>query len=447
MANIERGGDMSDNATPPIAPADLEIEQRFHNLFAAIYDGTDPQLLAEFVGGGGCIRDALLEHEQYFGPNKYDIALDRTRSDYMAIMLTKPHFWNRESRKAHLAIAADAYVDSFVAKMMAYVDADDTAAMLELHQIPSMMGKTHFHDGVEVAKEDFVANHGYLLMDTALQEHNARRAIISSEQEGTLTRRIATNRYVRIGAATLVFGLASVPELQLLPIDKTLLPDEAMANYLETIVKYASAAVFGVEAPEIIRLKRLQYKHDKRTRELEFELAKNPTLTDLALRLVYGSVRYGDNPLTSQRQDRHGSDDAEINLDRLHSLDSTFDRLHNDQGGKPYTGPQAIGYAARLLVERSEQIDSILDLNTSSQDKRAQFAQLAREILLEDLDRMKQGLTITRARKEIMKILGAIPAIFFNQELSIVSDAMTLARDTTNTALGESKQHIQTAEL
>jgi len=92
-----------------------------------------------------------------------------------------------------------------------------------------------------------------------------------------------------------------------------------------------------------------------------------------------------------------------------------------------------LGYAARLLLDRKEQLDGIIDSSKSADQQRYHFLNLCREILDEDLRRMKKGLNVTKTRRAIMGGIAVLPALVFSNQTSAVSEALTLSRDTAET--------------
>ncbi len=392
--------------------------------FLGMADGFPP---TEYVRGGGSLSAALREIEAISGPSELDQQIASSRDAYMDVVLTRPTIWNRVARKQKLRATEAVYVDSITAKISAIIDAEDSSDALAIRQMPTLVEKTSFESDKTIEPKDFAANHLYVLLDAALQEHAKRREIITENKNGSVRARILGNRVLHLAIAGGIFVAAFVPEFGIVPT-----PEEFITHDIELGLKISSASIICLDAPEVIRLRYLQGKHDKRTRELKDQLAESQRLSDLTLRMAYSSPRYGSSNQFEAITDRFGTSDKTENLRRFKQLDENFDRLHGDPGGKPYTGEQAIGYSARFLIERSKQLEYIIRPGTTPEKQKELYLKLCRDILHQDLDRMKKGLTVSRYRKDFMKMIAVVPAILFPSVIGTVNDASTLGRDTSD---------------
>jgi hypothetical protein len=416
------------------------LEQRYLDI-ALTGDEHGLTVDTEYFRRGGSIRSCLTEIEQLAGRTELERDIDDAREGYMAVVLTRPTLRNRHERKARLLAAEVTYIDAVVNKLTQIVDAQSPDEMLKARQVPSLVEKTSFNSDRPIPLKDLAANHLFVLMDTALQEHAHRRQLIQEQQTASLRARVVGNRVLHVGIAAGIFAAAFVPELGVVPT-----PDEFITHDIETTLKVISAGILGLDVPELIRLQLLQRKHDAQTKKLNRQLAANQELSDMALRVSYGSPRYGSSNGPHQFTDRYGTTDPTENVRRLELTDSSFEDLHSDPGGRPYTGSQAIGYATRFLIERTEQVKLLADDPTENGARRDQYLQLCRDILLEDVTRMKKGLTVVHYRKEIMKVIGIVPAVLFPTYLAGASEAKTATSDVSRTMGPANGKHQTSAD-
>jgi hypothetical protein len=319
------------------------------------------------------------------------------------------------------------YVDDAVAEIAELINASGPEAALTLRQMPTILENTTFRADHQLTLEDLAANHLYVLVDTALKEHAKRRELIGEHSANSRVAKVLGNRAVRLALAGSVFVASVSPQLHVIPIQ-----DHQLAEHLQVGLEVASASVFAIETPEEVRLRYLDIVHEHRTKQLHEQLAESKHLSDLALRIAYSSTRYGGASVADAVTGGSGTDDKAENLRRFGRLDDEFKHLNNDPGGKPYTGDEALGYAARLLIERHDQLQNIVQPGRSPEEQKALYLELAREILIEDVTRMEKGLTTTKLRKGLLKIAGIVPSIIFSTFLSGTGDAVGLGRDVVN---------------
>lgn len=444
MADGSQPSVVRNSFTPDHAPglAPHELEERDARLgllkgyFIDIASGPLEPETKEYVRGGGSLRLCLTEIMSLSEPCEQDQQVRSIRSAYMGLVLQKRGFLRRAAHKRNLREVEEVYTEAVVAKISAVLDAQTPEESMALGQMPTLVKKASFEDGQELSGDDFAANHLYLLVDTALKEHVHRRHMVERHQKESRISKIASNRSLNISIAGTVFAAAISPRLGVLPVH-----GDQIAGNIETGLRVLSGTILGLSAPEAIRLKYLQVTHDRRTEELNDQLAGDRHLADRALRITYNSTRYGDLDGTGSVTGRSGTDDKEENLRRFALLDKHFPHLNNDPGGKPYTGEQALGYAARLLIEREDQLKEIIDNGKASAERKELFLGLVKAILVEDVIRMKKGLNVSRLRRRLVNTLAVIPAILFPRAASSVNEATALGRGTAGAL--EGKPEIQ----
>lgn len=427
---------------PLPAPQAAEGPDRLNRLTGYFRDiATDGPLdpeTVEYVRRGGSLRLALSEILALAETGEHDQAVETARSRYMAAVLRRPVVRGRNEHARICDQYEGAYIDSVVAKVEAVIDAETVDDALALGQMPTLLEQTSFKDGQAVSPEQLAANHLYVLVDTALQEHVRRRELIDDYRNRSLAAKVIGSRALHMTVAGGVFVATMTPKLGLLPAGGNIIGEDT-----DLALKVLSGTVLGIDAPEAIRMQYLGTKHDRRTRELHEQLASRRELSDQALRISYSSTRYG----RSEADDlvvtgRSGTDDKTENLRRFERLDREFTHLNNDPGGKPYTGNQALGYAARLLIERKDQLAGIIDARRPAIEQKQLFLALVREIMVEDLARMKKGLSVSRFRKALMSAVAVVPAMLFPSAVSAASEASHLGRDTVGVLVTESHQNV-----
>lgn len=422
-----------------LAPHELESrDQRLATLkkhFLEIASRNPGPETLQYEAEGGSLRLCLNEIMALSDPCEEDRQVEEIRAEYMETTLQKKGLLHRRVRKQRVRDTEEVYVETVVAKIAAVIDAETVEDALSLGQMPTVVEQASFKDG-ELSTEDLAANHLYVLIDTALREHlHRRRTVEGSARRGRIAR-VAGNHAVQTTVAGAVFtaSLASLtPRLGLLP-------SQHMVEGVEDSLKFLSAAMLGFSAPEAIRFKYLQLKHDRRTAKLHEQLAEDRRLADHALRMTFNSTRYGNPDGSGLVTGRSGTDAKEENLRRFAGLDGEFEHLNNDPGGKPYTGEQALGYAARLLIEREPQLREISDSAKTPAEQRELFLELARQIITQDVIRMKKGLNVSRLRRSIINVVAVIPAVIAPQLASTANEASTLSRDTAGVVASKSKK-------
>ncbi len=420
-----------------LAPHELiEREQRIELLtghFLDIASGEHTPETVEYIRGGGNLRLCLTEIMALSDPVDLDKRVHEVRGEYMDQVLHKKGLLHRRARKHQLRTTEEQYVDSVVAKIAAVIDAQTAEDALEVGQMPTLIEKASFDDE-PLSEEDLAANHLYVLIDTALKEHVHRRHAVERHAQKGVVIRVAGSPALHMAVAGTVFAAALSPKLGILPTHS-----EHTAQDIEAGLRVLSGTILGLTAPEAVRLKYLQVAHDKRTDELQDELAGNRELADKALRMTYNSTRYGSLDGTGVVTGRSGTDDKDENLRRFARLDREFPHLNNDPGGKPYTGAQALGYAARLLIERQDQLGDLTDTDKSPAERRGLFLELARDVLIEDVIRMKKGLNVSRLRRRVVNSVAVIPAVLFPRAASSVHEAQALSHGTREALPGETE--------
>lgn len=429
---VERQPSMLEHAAR-LAPGESEtregrlayLHERYMDMADATTSHADDTLA--YVMGGGSLRLCLSEIMALSNPCAEDEAVHAARTRYMDYAFRRRGLAHRGERKQIFRSAEEEYIEAVANKLGAMIDASTSEDALKLGQMPTLIGSASFQDGHEVTKEELAANHLYLLVDTALKEHAHRRHAIDRERGKGILARAMGSHTVHMSIAGVVFAAAVTPRLGVLP------PHDLVADNVEFGLKVLSGTALGVSAPEAVRLKYLQVKHDGRTEELRDQLASSRELSDQALRMTYNATRYGGPDGSNRVTGRSGTESKEENLKRFVQMDADFVHLNNDPGGKPYTGEQALGYAARLLIERQEQLESILSEGQSAEARRAKYLQLAKEILTEDVIRMKKGLNVSRMRRRIIGALAIVPAMIFPSVVSSASEASSLGREAAGT--------------
>jgi len=377
-----------------------------------------------YVQSGGSLRLCLQEIVQLAEKSESEKQLDQKRTDYVDSLLEGPV---RRALPSHKRISLglrDDYVDAVVGKTEEIVDAHTPEEALSLMQMPTLIKNTSFGTANNLSMEDFSANHLYVLIDTALQEHAARRSLIDEHHSHTRLVRFFGHRVVRMALAGGVFAATLTPELHVIPVDS-----QAVTGDIDIALRVISASIFGLEVPEEARWRYLDFIHGRRSKTLHEHLAESKRLSDLALRATYSSTRYGSSSVTGIVTDRFGTDDKDDNMRRFRKLDDEFRHLNNDPGGKPYTGDQALGYAARLLIERKGRLADILAAHDNADEQKKRYLQLVRDIVVEDVMRMEKGLSSSRIRQPLVRLAGIIPAVLFPSALAVTHDASSGGKD------------------
>ncbi len=364
-----------------------------------------------------------------------DMRITSARSSYLELLAKPPLIKMRATQQAKLNEAREAYVGCVTRKITNFLDASSPEDALTLRQMPTIVSGSSFTDGTNITAEELAANQLYILIDTALCEHIARRKLIDQGRDNQRFNRVLGNRAVRMALAAGVFITSFTPSLHFIPL-KT-----SYAHDMQVTLEVVSASVFGIEAPEEFVWRYLDIKNGKRTKKLKGELASSKHLSDLALRMTYSATRYGGYSNGEVVTGRDGTSNKDENLKRFNRLDEEFRHMNNDPGGKPYSGKQALGYAARLLIERSGQVSEILEQNKTAKDRKQLFITLSKEIITEDLQRMEKGLGSTKLRQKLILGLGTVMAFAFPSILATAGHGSSLGTEITH--IGSNKHTLE----
>lgn len=407
------------------------LEEVFLNISEADTEGGINKHSMRYVQHGDGLRLILNEILELRGPSPEDLRLDGLRQAYIQTLFIKAGLLTPTQRAAYderSDTLQQEYVDAVVSKVADVIDAYTPREALELCQLPPIVRKASFVEEHPVDMEQFTANHLYLLVDTALKEHVKRRQLIDERRNKSLLSRVSSSRGARIAIGGAIGAASLAPELSFVPR-----PEEIITHDLELGLRGLSGAIIGINLPEYIRLKYLSNKHEKQSRDNLDRLSNGHRLCDWAMRIVYGSARRGGTETETMVTGRYATDDKAENLRRLIAIDENFPHLNNDPGGKPYSARQALDYAARLLIERRDQVTHIIDPSLPAEEQRRLFLDLCKQVITEDARRMKKGLNVTKIRRAAVGSLGVLPAILFPSATDAASNATTLGRDTLET--------------
>lgn len=387
----------------------------------------------EYIRGGGSLRLSMRELIALSPPSEIDVAINEAREEYVSTVLHRPHFHGRNGHKERRETARRAYEDTLLAKVAAIVDSTDPKDAISFGQMPQVLDDATFHDKAPSA-EHLAANQLYMLVDTLLKEHVARRQLISAEENRSIMAKTLGNRAVRMGLAGTVFVGTLSPRFGVFPEH-----GDIAVEQVELGIQVLTGIVFALDAPEVARLGFMDLRNARRTKELRQELASTKQNTDLALRIAYNNTRHGGSQESDGVINRCGTDDIMENFRRFDMLDDEFTHLTNDPGGKPYSGEQVLGYAARLLIERKDQLLEIMQPGKTAEERREFYIAMAQEVLDEDLRRMEKGLTVSTFRKMLVHGMAVSSTLLFPGALSSAGEAATLSRDTSKTVVSETK--------
>lgn len=432
--------------TPPFVcpnPDRLARLERIYLDIAGCRDETAPlsDETRRYLWDSGNPRLLLWELGLLTAPRTLDLQRGKTREQFLQTVLEKPAKpWQHAARKEKIQTARDQYVETVLDYITEVLDADTPDQMLAVRELPSFCERISFSDTWPATLDDLAANHLSLLTDTMLKEHIPRREIIDNHNRRSRLARVASNRAVRAAIGAGIFGLAVLPHTGMIPIDH-----EYFTEDLETILKGVSVAILCVEMPELARYTFWGAVNRRATKKLTCQLAGDEDLSDRALRIMYGSTRYGSEDGQGFVTGRGGVSDRTENERSFKKLENEFAHLNNDPGGKPYTPDQALGYVGRLIIERADQLQPLIDTSKPAEERRALYIKLCRSVLEEDLARMVRGLTETRARRFVVNTGSLLAGLVFSSGASVISEASTLARDTRGAILKEAE--IEEADL
>jgi hypothetical protein len=424
-----------DQVPSAISPDDKYLEGRMAHLTGIYRDLADeseghkfgPDTVEYIQLKSGNIRLCMSELMNLLPVSEIDTHITQTRTNYMDVVLTRPTFRKRHVRKEKLFKTEAAYLQAIDDKIAKAIVSSDPDTALQLGQLPAILERACFHQDQPVEFKDFAANHLFLVIDMALKEHVARRRIINEHATKNVVAKITGNRVLHLCVAGGIIAAALAPDIAPLPT-----PGEVATHDIQSGLNIISALIVAIDAPEVIRLKYLARRHKEEAANQQEQLAGKKDLTDYSLRMVYGSARYGSSKGYEAVTDRSGTDNKDENLRRFAKVNDQFKNMTNDPGGKPYSGDQALSYAARFILEHAPELQAILEPGKTPDQQTELFLKFSHGILQEDVNRMKKGLTVTKLRKNTMKMVAIVPAALFPSLIAATGDAAGLGSDSVN---------------
>ncbi len=408
--------------------------ERLQRLFCDVAGSSSVHTYEDTValidGGGGL--DAILAAKQaIFGPSDQDKATAQVRTEYLRVVMRKPLIRGRKAR-AQLSYALEQqYIDSVVTNIENVLDANTAEEALTVGHLPRLVQGASFDEAAEepLTIDDLAGHHLHVLVHTALGEHISRREHIDQYRQRSRIAKVLGSRTMRMMVAGGIFAASLTPKLGVLPASADILGED-----IDIGLKLTSAAIICLEAPEALRLKYLAHKHDKDTHELHNRLASGHRLSRLALLIAHSTPRYtaglaGSSSLLGKGE----TIDKNDSLRQFQQLHVGLTRPNHDTTTGFDRGALALGYAARLLIqpEKRKQLHAIVTQEKSPEDRRELFLQLSREILKEDLTRMRKGLYAVHLHKLIKRAVVMVPPALFSSYLSVVEEARTLSSRAT----------------
>jgi hypothetical protein len=375
---------------------------------------------------GGSLRLALAEVNEYGPPVELDKPVNEAREAYMAVVLDKPWLIGHGAHKQRAEAAEAVYIEAVTNKIKTYVEATTPEGAWDVRQMPSIIAKSIFNDD-PIGLQRLSANHLYLLVDTLLIEHTKRREAVKKHHEESRIHRALGSRAVRLTIGGGIFGVALSPRLGIVPES-----DTYMTSGIELGLKLTSAVIFGLEAPEIVSRGISKFRHRRHTKELYESLADTREMADLALRMTFNSTRHTSAKGLKAVVGEVGSDDHAENIRRFGKVDEQISHMNNDPGRKPYTCIQAFSYAGRILIDRANQVDSIRREGVAGDERQELYLQLGREIIAEDLARMKKGVTESSFHRWLVKGVGVASSAVFSAFAGSIGEAKGLSQDTVH---------------
>lgn len=389
----------------------------------------------QYLIEGGSVRLLLCEIRKLSDPSEPDQAIAVARDRFMSHFLPRSPLVARDMHNWALTTAEELYIDTMINKIDAHLEAQTPDEILALQQMPTLVRKTSFEDGKDIDLETLAGNHLYIIIDTLLKEHILRKEAIDEYRQESLVARMAGNRVLRLVLGGLTFGAAVAAHMHVLPAK-----NEILAEDVELTLKCLAGGMLLFEMPELVRHATSVRRQKSKRHKLHHQLAEGYEMSDLAMQIACSKPRYGNKEHTGVVTNRGGTHDKGLNLHRFRHLDEEFEHMNNDPGGRPYTGDQALAYAARLLIEHRDMVDAIIEPGLSANQRRERYLGLARVLAKEDIIRMKKNQTPHHLREVVLDVVLAAPLAVSPETAAALSDAKTLGRDASHFHLREQEE-------
>lgn len=415
--------------------------EQLEAILTEILDFETPSPIAQAVMRDGYSLPMLIEELSEYrradagleGPavSEVDRELAESRQAFVEAMTAKTGVMPDKKKKVkeERDETQSRYVEAVVAKLEQVLDADPMNA--DVGQLSKLVRNVSFDGEYADEVEDLAGNHLHVMVDVLLKEKFMRDAAVQRASYKGFERVVDTwqhNRWLRGAMAASIFGLSLTPKLHVLSEDK-----ELIADHVDTGLQIAAGYIFlhDIEESGFINLSDLmKQRRERREREA---LATDRRLADLALRTAYNEVHYGTSSGLEPRPDRTGTDDPEENQRRFDALDGNFDRFQNEPGGWPYTGRQVLNYASRLYLHRMKQVEAI----TTADNRRELYLELVKELLGEDLQVMRSGLTGNRITRALVRSTSLAISAAMGRIAAGMSEAAHLSRESVRTVESE----------
>jgi hypothetical protein len=363
-------------------------------LQAIIDDETPATLMAKAAQFEQEVIDLKAEQEK---PMEYDVALKDARQNYIKLLMDKPLLKGRKAYKEEFKLAEETYNDALVGKIATILDLDPSHK-----KAPYAPPVGHELSNEKPTFQELSGNQLHVLVDQlALEMHYKTKEMDknSNKTAKRVLRKFQQSRALRyIVGGTIAGGAVLAASKGLLPEHSIPVDMESSVDVASLVLPSLTGSVAALET--FVKGDKFMTKERraKRLRRDIDEISESTFLTDVALRSVYTNVEYLDGTLPN----RSGGDTVEDNKAAFEKIDDVYEQLAAEgyRGGRPYGSETVLPYVAELYLRRKGQIDAVV----ASQDPKAAFLQLSREVIEADTRELAGRRRKDRGKQAAFKV-------------------------------------------
>jgi len=368
---------------------------------AAIDSGATPQSLLETSLTHVARYEQLeAERSKSFG---FERALTDARTAYISELIKRPGLRHRKARRERLGQLEAAYNEALLGKIAGVMDMDP------LHD-KAPYSASEMRDIAEV-KPDLETLSGsqlFVLVDQLSREQLAKsEAIERMSNQGTkrVSNVLKNNRAARVLVAGAVWAGS------LISANKGVMPErlQVVGDAFEYVMPMMAGYITSREVLAGVDDGVQKLRHSRQMKRDIKQLTSDTFLTEATLATVYGSIEYDQGHVLGRQA---GTTEQE-HRDALGNIDAQYAQLQAEgaRGGKPYKAETVLAYAAELLLRRKEQLAAI----ETSDDPKASFLELSKEVISADTRELTERQRASRAKRIVYRTISLGAATFANQ--------------------------------
>lgn len=382
----------------------------------------------QYLAEGGNLQQLLTELKEYdehgaeaeIKVSTVDKDLADSRRELVQLSMQRRGVMHREAKAEAMKTAEERYMQAFAAKLdhLSSIPAGDKEAALRAGYLSQILDKMGF-DSEGFSKEELAGNQMHVLTDLLCREQLMRQSEAEKYSDRglrKLTNKLKSSKLARGVVAGSVFAASALTMAHGLP--------ESTQYWAEMAEKGIGIVAAYVTSREIIEgsVEGVgSITQGRRLKKEKAHLASDQELTDLTLRTAYNQIEYIP-------EDRQGTADKAENMRRLNNIQADYAELQTAPGGKPYSAEMLVNYCNQLYVDRRDEIDQLVTLDSAAERKQA-YQDLAKVILSNDVETMQRQTRHTKALRLISNGASVMVSTMAANTLSKIGESKHITKD------------------